>query len=144
MMDWPSITTAEVGHRSRPSQIAGSEDSTVALGLKFLALFDAIGALKITEGDIVAEVAIANARSVLKLLGQVDFLPSRIMASVDGGITICFIVGDRYSDIECVNSGEILAVISDRSSCQSPDVWDIGGDHKNLHSSIERIRYFLQ
>lgn len=50
-------------------------------------------------------------------------VPNRVAPSAQGGVGICFYNGERYGDIECLNTGEILATISDGSG--RPLVWDV-------------------
>src|SRR6266571_595063 len=52
-----------------------------------------------------------------------NVLPTRVVASAEGGIAICFVEGNKYSDIECLNSGVILGVLSNQHDC--PIVWEI-------------------
>ena len=82
------------------------------------------------------------AERTLTLLNQLGFEPARVGASVEGGVTISFIEGDRYGDVECFNSGEILAVTSDRSG--QPDVWVVPPDDSEIILTLERIRGFIQ
>ena len=42
--------------------------------------------------------------------------PMRVAPSAEGGIGICFYKGNRYADIECMNTGDILATTSDGRS----------------------------
>ena len=86
--------------------------------------------------------AIHMAERILVLLQQLEFQPARVGASVEGGVTISFMDGDRYADVECFNSGEILAVTSDRRG--QPDVWAVASDDVEIIRTLERIREFIQ
>lgn len=86
--------------------------------------------------------AIDSAKKVLEILERYDLEPSRIDPSVEDGITISFLRGDLYADIECFNSGTVLAVHSDRRS--QPVVWDITSDEQDLSAAVNRIRKFLK
>jgi len=83
------------------------------------------------------------ARQVAKqiLLSATNVLvPSRVAPSAQGGIGICFYGRDnKYADIECLNTGEILATLSDGTG--RPEVWDV----KPIDSrrALERIGKYI-
>ena len=85
-----------------------------------------------------------NARSralttcILGLLQRQVMSPTRIVASAEGGVGIIFSDGERYADIECLNSGEILTAIY--SGQDTPLVQEIGSAVAELTAAIERIR----
>lgn len=81
------------------------------------------------------------AKRVLEVVERFDLEPSRIDPSVENGITISFLRGDLYADIECFNSGTVLAVVSDRRS--QPVVWDVTSD-EDMSAGVNRIRKFLK
>ena len=87
-----------------------------------------------------SEKAINFAGTILDALKKVDFLPSCVCPSVEGGVGIAFVDGDAYADIECFNDGEILAALTAKS--KSPTIIEI--DWENLDSTINMIRKFLQ
>jgi hypothetical protein len=66
-------------------------------------------------------------------------MPSRVAASAQGGVGICFYNGNKYADIECLNTGEVLAAISDRSG--RPEVWQIGPTE--YKGALEKIGRFV-
>ena len=84
-------------------------------------------------------LAIAKTRVVLNKLQELNFIPTDVCPSVEGGTSIYFIKGDKYADFEFFNSGEILSGISDREN--KFDVWDV--DLDDLDTSIERLKQFL-
>jgi hypothetical protein len=51
-------------------------------------------------------VAFANARLVLQIAELFQIDPTKVTASSDGGIAVCFKIDGMYADIECFNSGE--------------------------------------
>lgn len=53
---------------------------------------------------------IYNATKVLRAAFQISLKPHRIDASAEDGIVIAFLNDLSYADIECFNSGEIIAV----------------------------------
>jgi len=56
-----------------------------------------------------SEEAISLARMVLDAIHETESAiePTRVVASAEGGVVVCFARGDRYADIECFNSGEM-------------------------------------
>lgn len=88
------------------------------------------------------DIAIDNALRVLRVIWTCDDPPQveMVVPSVEGGVGIVFSRrGERYSDIECFNSGEILAVTSTRGAL--PEVWSVSfGDIKR---SLAKISSFL-
>jgi hypothetical protein len=81
------------------------------------------------------------ARLVLSQFKEFDLVPTKVVASAEGGVAICVVRGERYSDVECLNSGEILAVNSDKKNL--PDVWEIKRETNDLALSLSRIRTFV-
>jgi hypothetical protein len=80
---------------------------------------------------------------VLRALRLSDLSPTRVVPSAEGGIAFVFCRHDRYADIEIFNSGEVLAVTSDRKG--EPTVWAVpmdGGD--GLLASVRTIRDYLK
>ena len=70
-----------------------------------------------------AELAVRTAGSILESLVRNNLIPDGILASAEGGVAICFVRDNKYADIECLNSGEILAVKSTRH--ERPYVWTL-------------------
>ena len=87
-------------------------------------------------------VATELAEGILEVCEKYDLKPSRIDPSVEDGITISFLRGDLYADIECFNSGTVLAVLSDRLS--QPEVWEITSAGEDVSASVNRIQKFLK
>ena len=80
------------------------------------------------------KIAVENATNALRLFSKVDVRPDRVAPSAEGGIAISFFEGERYSDIECFNSGEIAAIVSDATN---REVWEVA--ESELQTSLERI-----
>ncbi len=74
-------------------------------------------------------------------LFRLKFLPDKITPSVENGVGISFIQGDKYADIECFNTGEILAVTSDRQS--PPQVWEVEDRPQAITAALRKIRDFI-
>jgi hypothetical protein len=84
-------------------------------------------------------IAVENARQVL-LACRGTVLPTNVVASAQGGIGVCFYRGKKYGDIECLNTGEILATISDGSG--RPKVWEVKPTEKAR--TLESIGKYLR
>ena len=90
------------------------------------------------EAESPKPVAIDTARNALAELAEID-LPPSVDPSVEGGICISFRKGLKYADIECFNSGVILAAVS-RGKGDSR-VWRISED--DISQASRTIRTFL-
>ncbi len=80
----------------------------------------------------------ACAAEILILLQGRSLAPSTIVPSSEGGVAICFVDSGTYADIECLNTGEILAVTYQGND--EPHVWDVGRKDEAIRSAIEKIR----
>lgn len=78
-----------------------------------------------------------HAERVLGKLERMSIPPSRVVASAEGGVAICFVENSRYADIECLNSGEILAVTY--VGAQEPLVWEVSSQEQAIQETVERI-----
>lgn len=87
------------------------------------------------------QISTAWATLVLQTFKDYSLVPSRVVASADGGIAICIVHGSKYADIECLNSGEILAVNSDTKNL--PMVWEVKHKSSEIALSVSRIRQFI-
>jgi hypothetical protein len=65
----------------------------------------------------------------------------RVGASVEGGVAISFQRGDLYADIEFLNSGEVLAVTSDRIT--PPVVWQVSNSVDSMTEALRAIYEFF-
>jgi hypothetical protein len=88
-----------------------------------------------------SDLATAWGRLVLDQLQSDRLLPTRVVASAEGGVALCFVDGAKYADIECLNSGTILGVISDSST--RPLVWEVEQTARGIARASERIREFI-
>jgi hypothetical protein len=85
--------------------------------------------------------ALGWAHAVLNQLKEIGSPPSRVVASAEGGVAICFVDGKKYADIECLNSGSIIGVVSDGHG--RPTAWEIKPDPNQISQASLRIRKFL-
>jgi hypothetical protein len=84
---------------------------------------------------------IANARAVLDRLRASAFRPSGITPSAEGGLGIYFEQDQRYADVEILNSGKVLGVISDRSG--KVTAFEVQPSPEGQNQALSRIRAFL-
>ena len=85
------------------------------------------------------DTAVHAAEDVLQLLAQIDFGPTRVDPSAEGGVCLSSQAGNRYGDIECFNTGEVLAVIS--KGGDDTAVWSV--DTGEVNAAANRIRAFV-
>lgn len=88
-----------------------------------------------------SHIATVWARLILEHLRETDFEPTKITASADGGITICFVRGDLYCDLECLNNGDVLGVTTNRRD--RPTVWTVDSGYGSVPRAVDRIRQYL-
>lgn len=64
------------------------------------------------------DAATFAARLILEQIStmEIALFPSRLVASAEGGVAVCFFHNGRHADIECLNSGETLCVRKDLST----------------------------
>jgi hypothetical protein len=108
------------------------------------AKLDALAAdrsLLVSGSEPPSTLALARARAVLQQSETESLEPIRVVASAEGGVAICFTNGKKYSDIETLNSGEILGVTSDRRD--TPVVWEVDPTPSGIAGAVARIREFL-
>jgi hypothetical protein len=86
-------------------------------------------------------VAVALAERVLTALADADSGPPSVDPSAEGGICLSLRSGDRYGDIECFNSGEVLAVTS--KGGDETEVWEIPDIEQDLGAAVSRIQAFV-
>lgn len=79
------------------------------------------------------------AQQILLSATTLTVAPDRVAPSAQGGVGICFYNGDKYGDIECLNSGEILATLTD--GVGRPRVWEVKPSHAT--GALEEIVKFI-
>lgn len=87
------------------------------------------------------EKSVLWARRTVELLNEINLEPTGIVASAEGGIGICFARNNLYSDIECLNTGEILAITKDGSTSRRT-VWEMDPD--DLKYEIGLVESFIR
>lgn len=86
-------------------------------------------------------IALYWARRVLDELREKELPPHQVCASAEEGVCLSFLKGQLYADIECFNTGEIIAATSDRAG--RSDVWEIYQSDNDISDAIDRIRRFV-
>jgi hypothetical protein len=84
-------------------------------------------------------VAIQNAALVLSELATVRRRPNRIAPSVEEGVVIWLMGNNGHANIECFNSGDILAAVSVHGA--PPDLWEL--DRAEVQETLDRIDRML-
>ena len=87
------------------------------------------------------ESTVAVARHILRRLVWSDLVPDGIVPSAEGGVAFCFVRGNKYADIECLNSGEVLAVKTTRN--EQPTVWALDESSNAVDSTAQSISTYL-
>ena len=70
-------------------------------------------------------------RKVLRHLLDEGFEPSSLSPSSDGGLCVSFRKSDRYGDVECFNSGEVMAIVSDAG--RDTEAWELSNSQVTFH-----------
>jgi hypothetical protein len=65
--------------------------------------------------------------------------PDRVFPSLDGGVALAFAAGDRYAEVEFLDSGEVLATCS-AADGDGVHIWPV---HSDLTGTLDRIASFL-
>lgn len=133
---------------SRVETIRGPEAVSDSCSERWSELNDRMAALaKLPDGwdgdDAPAPSAfsIDRASRIMRVLQSSDLIPSRIDASVEGGVAISFEVGQKYADFECFNTGELVASTWDRPN--EPNIWDLSVQGDDIARAASKIREFL-
>jgi hypothetical protein len=85
--------------------------------------------------------AISLAKKTLGLLEEMQFVPYQVGPSVEGGVGIVFFNDGKYADIEFLNSGTVLAVVSDRKS--EPEAWEVPAQDALIRSALKKMHAYL-
>lgn len=137
----------EVRPRSRVTTPAQADVTTHIYGNQFATHFAKLDKIAVTptlwleQTERPHDIAIEWARYILQTFEDDNLPPTRVVASAEGGIAICFIKGNKYADIECLNNGEILGVTSNRRD--RPTVWEVLADASEIARATARIRLFF-
>lgn len=149
---YPPEIIAPVGVQTNPHPewkvtVPANPDATTGQRGGFEAHFEKLKALATDQALWADEQlppsqnALAWARIALQDLQQNEMRPTKIVASAEGGAAICFVEGNKYADLECLNSGAILGVTSNKHD--RPVVWEIEPDARGIARAVARIREFI-
>lgn len=83
--------------------------------------------------------AIAAAGTIAQSFIDFGLIPDAITPSSEGGVAICFVRNQRYADVECFNSGEVLAVRY--SSNDDPKAWPAADPVARAATILEFSKY---
>jgi hypothetical protein len=137
MRNWPSYSEiADIGIRRRyqitEDELISSGDGSEYVRSK-IALIELDKTLKRLASlpgnwdsygsEAPSPTAVSNAAILAKAFIGIGLIPDAVTASAEGGIAICFMRDQKYADVECFNSGEVLAVRY--SSHENPKAWVI-------------------
>jgi hypothetical protein len=93
-------------------------------------------------GAVPTPASIEAARRIAEVALSIGLEPSKICPSAEGGTAVAFVRGDKYAhlyaDVECLNTGEITAVTSDRKNVEA---WEV--TEGEIRAACEKIRSFL-
>jgi hypothetical protein len=84
------------------------------------------------------EAALARAQQLLLRFFERGIVPTDVVPSSEGGVAITFNHGERYADLECLNSGETLAVTAVGN--EQPRAWEVENGGITVFDTLERIR----
>jgi len=87
------------------------------------------------------DLAVSLAKKLVRVLGQQGLPPPCINPSAEEGVCVSFRAGRLYADIECFNSGEILAATSDGEGERR--VWEVASRESEITKAAHLIRTFL-
>src|ERR1700722_7664527 len=114
------LKRAVPGHGSREAVATAGEYVTIGRDSEFGHHFAKLKAIQTDQmlwpygAEGPRQEAIFWASQVLSRLEDDMMRPSRIVASADGGVAVCFVKGDLYAHIECFNDGMILGAASNQ------------------------------
>ena len=131
----------------------GGWDSAVPLSAEiftaFIPLFHKLDRIEkaVVQGlwkrrsDPPSAASVTVARAILDRLQANGFCPSGVTPSAEGGVGIYFDRALRYADIEVLNSGKVLGVVSNKSG--SVTAFEVHPSREGHDKAINLIRAFL-
>jgi len=82
--------------------------------------------------------ALNLARTVIKDLKINNLEPDRILSSAVGGISLCFFMQKKYGEIECYNTGEVVAIIKITPN-GFREIWEVS----SIPDAVKKIKKFF-
>lgn len=144
----PQRPRVVIARPSAPHTATGLYTDVIGLNGEFAGHFEKLRAIRTNQAlwpegaQAPSGYACDWASIMLQRLQRERLLPTRVVASAEGGVAICFIDGNKYADVEFLNTGEILGVTSDRRN--RPVVWEAEPSASDLARATDRIRMFLR
>jgi hypothetical protein len=68
-------------------------------------------------------------------------VPDAVLSSAEGGVAICFVRDGKYADVECLNTGEVLAVKYSRD--ENPRAWSVENTRNGVLQLAHSITAYL-
>lgn len=90
------------------------------------------------------DTATRNAKVILTLLQDLDFIPLSIGPCPCDGVTISFFKKGQHCVIECLNEGEFMFVMVSLNKVLKPVAWKSDPKIESLVESIKRIKSFIE
>jgi hypothetical protein len=78
---------------------------------------------------------------MLSRLAELDFEPNFVDPSVNEGVSISFRRNGRYANIECFNSGELVAATSLDNG--GTNVWEFQADESSIRETVNIVFAFI-
>lgn len=94
------------------------------------------------DSEVPSATALSGANGAISTLRDLDLLPSRILRSVLGGVTVCFVRGKLYASVDFFNTGEVVAATAERG--QPPETWEVVGEPDAMRDALAKLRDFLE
>lgn len=88
-----------------------------------------------------SQLAISAAAAIANAFISFGLIPDAIVPSAEGGIAICFVRNQKYADIECFNSGDILAVRYSQN--EDPKAWALQANAVASDANIQAFSKYL-
>ena len=88
-----------------------------------------------------SEQSVTAAATIGKAFINFGLIPDAVSPSTEGGVAICFVRNQKYADIECLNSGETLAVRY--TSVENPKAWELQPNDVASDATIQFLTQFL-
>jgi hypothetical protein len=148
----PAAIIIPVAERQNPLaqsrvHIPGNAHATTIQYGKFAAHFSKLRRLETdaslwpSDVDAPSTDSLVWTRLILQRFAEIGFAPNKVVASAEGGAAVCLVDGNRYADIESLNSGMILGVLSDKLN--RPVVWEVEQSTAGIARAVDSVCAFI-
>ena len=93
------------------------------------------------KAEAPSSISIIAASRIGKKFIQLGLVPDVVVPSSEGGVALCFLRNPKYADVECFNTGEVLAVRY--SANQDPVAWSITLDDATIDATAAAFSEFF-